>query len=100
MRDGRDIAADAGLMARVQLSGGSYQARSVIASACLWYTARMTGAPRHYLTGHPLHNKWKGMLTRCLNSNHPGFKNYGGRGIKICDRWLIFENFRDDMGSA
>ena len=40
---------------------------------------------------------WNGMKTRCLNKNDKRFKDYGGRGIKICDRWLKFENFRDDM---
>lgn len=40
---------------------------------------------------------WKGMHTRCYNSNYKLFKDYGGRGIKICDRWHKFENFRDDM---
>lgn len=56
--------------------------------------------PHHGMTGHPLHNKWKDMLTRCFNSNRAGFKNYGGRGITVCKRWLTFENFRDDMGPS
>lgn len=38
------------------------------------------------------------MKQRCLNPNNPAYKDYGGRGIKICKRWLkSFENFRDDM---
>jgi hypothetical protein len=41
---------------------------------------------------------WSGMLNRCHNSNSPCFHRYGGRGIKVCDRWLDFENFRKDMG--
>ena len=40
---------------------------------------------------------WKGIKQRCLNKNSLAFKHYGGRGIKICGRWLKFENFRDDM---
>jgi hypothetical protein len=40
------------------------------------------------------------MKTRCLNHNSTSFKNYGGRGISICDRWLdSFENFLEDMRS-
>lgn len=41
------------------------------------------------------------MIARCYNPNHYGYQNYGGRGIKVCDRWLeSFDNFYDDMGSA
>jgi hypothetical protein len=38
------------------------------------------------------------MLARCLNQNEPGYDNYGGRGIKVCNRWLEFANFFADMG--
>ena len=41
---------------------------------------------------------WYCMKTRCLNSNADEYSNYGGRGIKICERWLNFENFLADMG--
>ncbi len=42
---------------------------------------------------------WTSMYQRCYNENHRSYKNYGGRGIKICDRWLnSFENFYADMG--
>jgi hypothetical protein len=39
------------------------------------------------------------MKTRCYNEKAPKYPNYGGRGIKVCDRWLhSFENFLADMG--
>ncbi len=42
---------------------------------------------------------WKGIKGRCLNTNNKAYKNYGGRGISICDRWIhSFKNFLDDMG--
>lgn len=41
---------------------------------------------------------WKGMKARCNNPNQPTFEWYGARGIKICQRWHIFENFLADMG--
>ena len=53
------------------------------------------------LEAHPLYRTWKSMLMRCNNPNVKGYKHYGGRGIKVCDRWsghLGFENFVNDMG--
>lgn len=44
------------------------------------------------------YNSWAGMLQRCRDPNHIGFKYYGGRGIKVCERWYRFENFLADMG--
>lgn len=38
------------------------------------------------------------MLERCRNPQHTHFEHYGGRGIRVCDRWLKFENFLADMG--
>lgn len=45
------------------------------------------------------YRSWIKMKERCLNPNHDHYHRYGGRGIKICDRWLLsFENFLEDMG--
>lgn len=42
---------------------------------------------------------WDAMLGRCRNPNNSAFANYGGRGIKVCDRWVnSFEDFMADMG--
>jgi len=49
----------------------------------------------------PTYNTWRGMLDRCRSSTHVSYHNYGGRGIKVCDRWLGdqgFQNFLEDMG--
>lgn len=51
---------------------------------------------------HGMHNtrpyvSWKNMKSRCLNKKDKDFKRYGKRGIEICDRWLEFENFWEDM---
>lgn len=43
---------------------------------------------------------WTNMKTRCLNPRVRSYKDYGGRGIRVCARWLLFENFIADMGSC
>jgi len=44
------------------------------------------------------YSAWNAMHKRCTRDNHPSFEHYGGRGIKVCDRWLDFECFLEDMG--
>lgn len=44
------------------------------------------------------YRSWQMMKNRCLNPKAADYKFYGGRGIKVCERWLVFENFLEDMG--
>lgn len=53
---------------------------------------------KHGLCGTEVWSRWNGMMSRCYKPLCNGFKNYGGRGIKVCKRWLKFENFFRDMG--
>ena len=41
---------------------------------------------------------WARVKARCLNKKSSYYQNYGGRGISVCDRWLRFENFLENMG--
>lgn len=43
---------------------------------------------------------WHGMKTRCLNPNAPDYHRYGGRGIKVCEKWMRWVGFKEDMGWA
>jgi hypothetical protein len=53
----------------------------------------------HGLRKNNTYNIWRGIRNRCLTPHNPGYKNYGGRGITICDRWRdSFDNFLADMG--
>lgn len=46
----------------------------------------------------PLKSIWKAMVARCTQPHHPSYANYGGRGIQVCDRWLDYSAFREDVG--
>lgn len=50
---------------------------------------------------HELYHTYANMKSRCMNTGNKNYSNYGGRGIKVCDRWLGkygFDNFIHDMG--
>jgi len=54
---------------------------------------------KHGMCNTPEYRCWIAMIQRCTNPKAVGWKNYGGRGIKVCQRWLdSFENFLSDMG--
>ncbi len=56
-------------------------------------------ARTHGMSETPEHWVWKRIRQVCCNPNHPNFKYYGGRGIKMCSRWKkSFEAFLSDMG--
>ena len=46
----------------------------------------------------PTYKTWQAMLDRGTNTNSENYPNWGGRGITVCDRWIKFENFLEDMG--
>jgi hypothetical protein len=61
--------------------------------SCLSCAPRKHG---HY--GTPTYRSWIGARNRCNNPNNKDYSYYGGRGIKVCERWSKFENFLCDMG--
>ena len=46
----------------------------------------------------PEYRAWDAMKQRCTNPNANRYADYGGRGITVCDRWRLFENFLADLG--
>lgn len=51
----------------------------------------------HGLSNTRFYDIWNQMIQRCNNKKSKGYYNYGARGINVCKKWYIFENFRDDM---
>lgn len=52
---------------------------------------------KHGMTGTVIYGTWHAIRDRCNNPNLSSYENYGGRGIKVCERWLDFQNFYDDI---
>lgn len=65
---------------------------------CLRSTTTAREKTAHGMYGTPTYKSWSGMLTRCNNPRNHKYPAYGGRGIKVCERWHAFENFLADMG--
>lgn len=47
---------------------------------------------------HKVRNIWYGVVHRTTNPKNPSYKNYGGRGISLCESWKSFDNFYNDIG--
>lgn len=54
----------------------------------------------HGMANTRLNKVWSGMKARCSNPKHIAYSVYGARGITVCDRWQLFENFFADMSST
>lgn len=55
-------------------------------------------AKTHGMSRSPTYRSWDAMMQRCYNPKNIGYGIYGGRGIRVCQRWHLFENFLADMG--
>jgi len=59
---------------------------------------RVSKNRRHGLTDTIEHRAWARIRRRCNSPSYHNYPNYGGRGIRVCERWDVFENFLADMG--
>ena len=58
------------------------------------------GNPKHGGHGTLTYARWKSMMQRCHQTGATNYKDYGGKGITVCDRWHDFAAFRADMGEC
>lgn len=54
---------------------------------------------KHGMSDSSTYQAWKDMKRRCLNRKASNYQEYGGRGITVCGRWLVFANFWEDLGT-
>lgn len=79
-------------------SAGALNAGEFKSCGCFGREVAAARQFRHGLRFTDTWEIWRGMKQRCLNPNHKRYKDYGGRGITVCDRWHDFTNFVADMG--
>jgi len=65
----------------------------------LWMKARTIHGAYRGGKESPEHYVWRTMVARCCNHRAKDYARYGGRGITVCDRWLEYRWFLEDMGS-
>ena len=66
---------------------------------CIRVNKLLRRISRHRMSGSKEYTSWECMKSRCYREKDIFYKNYGGKGITVCDRWLhSFENFYKDMG--
>lgn len=86
---------------RVALLGDVKRGRTR-SCGCLKAETSVGVPPRHgHSAGYKVsaeYRAWTAMRTRCRNPRSASYHNYGGRGIKVCERWDLFDNFLADMG--
>lgn len=84
---------------QIMVSSASLKSGNTKSCGCLKIEKCVITHTKHGLTESKEYKIWCGIKRRCYNKKYMGYKNYGGRGIKMCDRWLeSFEYFYEDMG--
>lgn len=82
--------------------GVSFRAESVPSKVRLYCSlscgAHASRNKKHGLTDTIEHRAWTRIRRRCYSPGYHNYPRYGGRGIKVCERWGMFENFLEDMG--
>lgn len=94
---------DCGTLATVR--AGHLRSGNTQACGCLGVERHKAAGEANRTHGHSQRTRtytvWVSMKARCYNRDHNRYHRYGGRGIRVCDRWVgSFENFLSDMGEC
>ncbi len=68
-----------------------------ISCGCYPEKNRAALSTKHGLSSNPLYFVWASMMDRCYNEKFQDYRNYGGRGISVCERWHNVTNFVADV---
>jgi hypothetical protein len=90
----------------VKTAGNLCSGRSTSCGCFARETSANTGRAVLTIHGHthhgeakpPTYRSWQSMIQRCTNPKATSYPQYGGRGVTVCERWKVFENFLADMG--
>lgn len=81
----------------IEVRGSDLKSNKTKSCGCYNHEKIMERNYTHRMSKTHIYNIWRGMKDRCYNPNHQKYEYYGGKGIKTCVEWLIFENFYKDM---
>ena len=81
------------------ISGNNLKKGDIKSCRCLQKELARIRHTTHGMLHTQVYKKWRSMIQRCYNQNNIGYKNYGGRGIIVCERWRnSFVHFLEDIG--
>lgn len=78
--------------------GGGLRSGHTKSCGCLQKDVVKRSGTTHGKSKTGTYSSWAAMWSRCTNPHYSGYKDYGGRGISVCEQWRSFEQFLADMG--
>jgi hypothetical protein len=84
--------------ATVKATGSNLTSGRIVSCGCRRLEILASQQTVHGMCGSPTWKVWKGIIKRCTQRNCTAYGDYGGRGIRVCEKWVTFQGFYEDMG--